>query len=73
MSLQASTFLKIFESAEISVSGEQPDPDFDKAMKSIQVEQKKERVVLTAKIPSDLVRKLVSEAPLGLSPTSPAK
>lgn len=73
LSLQANTFLKVFESAEISVSGEQPDPDFDKAMKSIQIEQKKDHVVLTAKVPSDLVRKLVSEAPLGLTPTSPAK
>ena len=73
LSLQANTFLKIFESAEVSVSGQQPDPDFDKAMKSIQVEQKKDRVVLTAKIPSDLVRKLVSEAPLGLAPSGPAK
>ena len=70
LSLQANTFLKIFESAEISVSGQQPDADFDKAMKSIQIEQKKERVVLTAKVPSDLVRKLVSEAPLGLGPTN---
>ena len=73
LSLEASTFLKIFESAEISASGQPPDPDFDKTIKSIQVEQKKERVVLTAKIPSDLVRKLVSEAPLGLTTPVPDK
>jgi hypothetical protein len=70
LSLQASTFLKIFESAEISVSGQGPDPDFDKAMKSIKIDQNKERVVLTAKVPSELIRKLVAEAPLGLSPGS---
>jgi len=69
LSLQANTFLKIFESAEVSVSGQGPDPDFDKAMKSIKVDQTKERVVLTAKVPSELIRKLVAEAPLGLSPT----
>ncbi len=73
LSLQANTFLKIFESAEISVSGQQPDADFDKTMKSIQVEQKSERVVLTAKVPSELVRKLVAEAPLGLTPNGSGK
>lgn len=73
LSLQANTFLKIFESAEISVSGQQPDADLDKAMRSIQVEQKSERVVLTAKVPSELVRKLVAEAPLGLAPNSSGK
>jgi hypothetical protein len=72
LSLQANTFLKIFESAEISVSG-QADADFNKAMKSIQVEQKKERVLLTAKVPSELVRKLVAEAPLGLTPSGSRK
>jgi hypothetical protein len=73
LSLQANTFLKIFESAEASVSREQPDADFDKIMKSIQVEQKSERVVLTAKVPSELVRKLVAEAPLGLTPSGSGK
>jgi hypothetical protein len=73
LSLQANTFLKIFESAEISVSGQQPDLDFDKTMKSVQVTQKQDRVVLTAKIPSDLVRKVVSEAPLGLTPSGSGK
>jgi hypothetical protein len=72
LSLQANTFLKIFESAEVSVSGQGPDPDFDKAMKSIKIDQNKERVVLTAKVPSELIRKLVAEAPLGLSPTGGA-
>jgi len=73
LSLQASTFLRIFESAEVSVSGQQGDADFDKVMKSIQVEQKSERVVLTAKVPSELVRKLVAEAPLGLAPSGAGK
>ncbi len=69
LSLQANTFLKIFESAEVSVSGPGPDPDFEKAMKSIKIDQKNERVVLTAKVPSELIRKLVAEAPLGLAPS----
>jgi len=73
LSLQANTFLKIFESAEVSVSGPGPDPDFEKAMKSITIDQKNERVVLTAKVPSTLIRKLVAEAPLGLTPSTHAK
>lgn len=71
LSLQANAFLQIFQSAETSVSRQQPDPDFDKAMKSIQIQQKSGGVVvLTAKVPSGLVRKLVSEAPLGLRSTN---
>jgi hypothetical protein len=73
LSLQANTFLKIFESAEASVGGAESDPDFEKAMKSIKIEQKNERVVLSARVPSELVRKLVSEAPLGLPTVKPAK
>ncbi len=38
-------------------------------MKSIKIDQKNERVVLTAKVPSELIRKLVAEAPLGLAPS----
>ncbi len=73
LGLLASTFLKIFDSAEVSVSGQGHDVDFDKAMKSIKIEQKQDRVVMTARIPSTLVHKLVSEAPLGLTPGSPSK
>jgi hypothetical protein len=70
---QTNTFLKIFRSAEISVGGQSPDPDFKRAMDSIKIEHRKDRAVLTAILPSELIRKLVSEAPAELSPAKPEK
>jgi hypothetical protein len=65
---QADTFFKIFESAEVSVSGQAPDKDFQRAINSIKVAQNKSRVILTASLPSELVRKLVSSAPMAVTP-----
>ena len=62
------TFLAIFHSAEISVSGQTPDPDIKKALDSLKVEQHKDRTVLTATIPEALLRKMVAEAPGQLAP-----
>jgi hypothetical protein len=70
---EASTFLKIFRSAEVSVAGQTPDPDFKRAMDSIEIEQKKDRAVLAAVLPSELIRKIISEAPSELSPAKPGK
>jgi hypothetical protein len=69
----ASTYLKIFRSAEVSVAGQTPDPDFKRAMDSIKIEQKKDRAVVTAVLPSELIRKIISEAPAELSPAKPGK
>jgi hypothetical protein len=68
LTAQANTFLNIFQSAEVSVSGKAPDPDFKKAMDSITIEHKKDRAVLTAVLPTELIRKIVAEAPSELSP-----
>lgn len=68
---QTSTFLNIFRSAEVSVAGQSPDPDFKRAMDSIKIDHKKDRAVLTAILPAELIRKLVSEAPVELSPAKP--
>lgn len=65
---EAGTFLTIFESAEKSVTGHEPDPDFKRVIDSVKIEQKDERAVLTAMVPSELIRKLVAEAPAQLSP-----
>jgi hypothetical protein len=70
---QANTFLKIFQSAEVSVGGQTPDPDFKRAMDSIKIAHNKDRAVLTAILPSELIRKIVSEAPAQLSPAKPQK
>jgi hypothetical protein len=71
--LQANTFLKIFQSAETSVSIQAQNTELDQVMKSIKVEQKKDRAVLTASIPADLIRKLVSEGPAQFAPNAADK
>jgi hypothetical protein len=65
---QADTFLAIFRSAEVSVAGKAPDPDIRKALDSLKVEQKKDRAVLTAIVPVELIRKMVAEAPREVGP-----
>jgi hypothetical protein len=72
---QADTFLKIFQSAEISVGGTNADPDIKRAVDSIKIEYKKDpdRAMLNAMLPASLIRKLVSEAPGQLSPAKPPK
>jgi hypothetical protein len=65
---QIDTFLAIFHSAEVSVSGQTPDPDIRKALDSLKVEQHKNRTVLTATLPAGLLRKMVAEAPGRLAP-----
>ena len=68
LTLQVNTFLAIFHSAEVSVSGQTPDPDIKKALDSLKVEQNKDRTVLTATLPAGLLRKMVAEAPGQLGP-----
>jgi len=68
---QVNTFLAIFQSAEVSVAGQTPDPDIKKALESLKVEQKKDRTVLTATVPAALIRKMVAEAPAEVRPKSP--
>jgi hypothetical protein len=57
------TFIRVFQTAEISASGSTPDPDIKKALESLKVEQRRDRAIVTATIPSGLLNKLVSEAP----------
>lgn len=65
---EVNSFLAIFRSAELSIAGKSPDPDISKALDSLKVEQKKDRAVLTAVVPVELIRKAVSEVPAGLPP-----
>jgi hypothetical protein len=68
LTTQVSTFLSIFHSAEVAVAGETPDPDVKKALDSLKVEQKEDRAVLTATLPTELLRKMVAEAPKEMGP-----
>jgi len=70
LATQVSTFLSIFHSAEVSVAGETPDPDVKKALDSLKVEQKDDRAILTATLPTELLRKIVAEAPKEVGPAS---
>jgi hypothetical protein len=70
LTTQVNTFLSIFHSAEISVAGQTPDPDVKKALDSLEVDQKKDRTVLTAVLPTELLRKIVAEAPKQVGPAA---
>jgi len=71
LTLQVNTCVAIFHSAEVSVSGQTPDPDIRKALDSLKIEQHKDRTVLTATVPAGLLRKMVAEAPAQLAPKAP--
>jgi hypothetical protein len=64
---EASTFLNIFQSAEQSATGHQADADFERVMQSIKIEQNDTRAILTAIVPSEVIRKLIAGAPAALS------
>jgi hypothetical protein len=68
LATQVNTFLSVFHSAEISVAGPTPDPDVKKALDSLKVERRGDRAVLTAVLPTELLRKLVAEAPKQVGP-----
>jgi hypothetical protein len=70
LTTQVNTFLSIFHSAEISVAGQTPDPDVKTALDSLKVEQKSDRTVLTAILPTELLRKIVAEAPKQVGPAA---
>ena len=60
---QIKTYLALFSSAEISVSGRGADPDVKQFFNSLRVEQHSDRTVLTAIVPPGFVRKAVADAP----------
>jgi hypothetical protein len=68
---QLKTFLAIFNSAEISVSGHGPDPDVKQFFSSLKVEQYGDRAVLTATVPPGFIRKAVADAPNEVTPPAP--
>jgi hypothetical protein len=73
LTTQVNTFLSIFHSAEVAVAGQTPDPDVKKALDSLKVEQKSDRTVLTAILPTELLRKIVAEAPKQVGPAAKKK
>lgn len=70
---QVNTYVSIFHSAEVAVGGQTGDPDFKKALDSLKVERKDDRAVLTAILPTELLRKIVAEAPKEVGPAAKPK
>jgi hypothetical protein len=67
---QVSTFLNIFHSAETAVSAPANDADVKQFLQSLKTEHKGNRSVLTATVPTGLIRKLVAESPNLTSPAA---
>lgn len=61
---QVSAFVSVFRSAEISASSRATDPDIKKSLDSLKVFQHKNRTVMTATVPVEVIRKIVAEAPV---------
>jgi len=65
---QVSTYLALVKSLDISMDTGGPDPDVKAAFDSLSVEQEKEEVTLTARVPYAFFRKLMSEPPIEIGP-----
>lgn len=65
------TFLDIFRTAENTVSAQGTDPDIRQFFDSLKVQQSSDRAVLSAIVPTSLIRKVVAESPAGLTPRPP--
>jgi hypothetical protein len=65
---RVSTFLLLFKSLNISMDAGGPDPDVKAAFDSLEIHQDKDQAVLTAKVPYDFFKKIVSESPVELGP-----
>jgi hypothetical protein len=65
---RASTYLALFKSLDVEINPGGADPDVKAAFESLQVHQNKDEAVLTAKVPYDFFKKLVSEPPVEFGP-----
>jgi hypothetical protein len=69
---RVSSFLAVFHTAETSVSPPQAgDADIKQFLDSLKVEQHGDRAVLTATVPTSLLRKAIAESPSQLAPAAP--
>jgi len=65
---QASTYLALFKSLEISLDTGGPDKDVKAAFDSLEVHQDKSEAVLTAQVPYAFFKKVLSAPPVELAP-----
>ncbi|MGC1929790.1 MAG: hypothetical protein WA667_12500 [Candidatus Nitrosopolaris sp.] len=73
---QLSAFLNLFHALDHTAAPSETDADVKAIFDSLQIEQQKNRALLTATVPLDFIRKLLSEAPFSppeaVSPPAPA-
>ena len=62
------TFLNLFHAGENTLSPSGPDADVKALFSSLKIQQEKDRAVLTATVPTDFLRKALSEAPAVATP-----
>jgi hypothetical protein len=68
---RVSSFLRLMHAAETTLGAKVPDPDIRALFDSLEIEQQRERAVLSAKVPLGLIRKLLAEAPVEVTPKPP--
>ncbi len=61
-------FLNLFRTAESTVSTPGPDPDIKAFFDSLKIQPERDRAVLTATVPTGLIRKALAEAPATVPP-----
>jgi hypothetical protein len=69
---QLSTFLNLFHAVDNTTAPSATDADVKAIFDSLQVEQQKDRALLTAIVPVGFIRKALAEAPTALQPPPPA-
>jgi hypothetical protein len=69
---QLNTFLNLFHSLDHTTAPSATDADVKAIFDSLQVEQEKDRALLTATVPVGFIRKALAEAPTVLQPPPPA-
>jgi len=68
---QLSTFLNLFHSLDTTTTPSATDADVKAIFDSLQVEQQKDRTLLTATVPIGFIRKALAEAPEVVQPPAP--
>jgi len=71
VSEQVGTFLNLFHTAEITTASPGTDADVKALLDSVQIEQQKERAILTATVPTGFIRKALVEPPQMTPPQNP--
>ncbi|MGA9900009.1 MAG: hypothetical protein WBQ09_18070 [Terriglobales bacterium] len=69
---QLSAFLNLFQSLDHTTAPSATDADVKAIFDSLQVEQQKDRALLTATVPVGFIRKAMAEAPAAVQPAPPA-